>query len=115
MLLNAQVATRSPDLVERIELQLGWSIGLFALALLGIVLIARRLRRRFSTLAAIALIANLISALAWGFHGWGVYEVPQTRAQTFSACDVFPLVTLTCAAVILLIFTLTESHDKGWR
>jgi hypothetical protein len=92
----------------------GWSAAGGALALLGVLITTRHLRRRFTTVSALALTASLITALLWFGQAWATYEVPETRLAKIGGACVLPVLALI-AAVAWLLVLMSIDERRGER
>lgn len=100
----------SPSLYERFELEPLFSVAVGALALVMIIVSARRVRQQRSKLGILALAANVAAALAWFGNAWAVYDVAPTRISTFGGCSFVGMTSLLCVAVLLLLLSMAERH-----
>jgi hypothetical protein len=102
----------SPSLFERFELQPGFSAAFGALALVGVLVTARRLRRRRGQIAMLGLLASIIAALAWFANAWAIYDVGETHVSSFGGCELFVMAAMTAVAAALVLLSLAEAPEE---
>jgi hypothetical protein len=101
----------SPSLYERFELDPWFSLGAGALALACIVVTARQLKRKRSTVAALGLVSSIVTALAWLTNAWAVYDVAPNHISTFGGCSFFGFGAMSGVTAVLALLCLAGGRE----